>query len=451
MFRLKIFRVLAILLLFSGVGESAYAVQRFPPPEFDTDYELPPTEVAYPSCSAAEENLYSLVCYIVAIVVAIVYAHYFRSRRVLFGLAIASLLIFGFILKGCPCPVGSIQNVFHALFYREELSKLGILVPWTVIFLFAIPIVAALFYGRVFCSSVCPLGAIQELLTIFPIKLPRWLEHSLGLIRYVYLGLVVMFVAMGLPFILCRFDPYVNFFRLSGMADILWFGGILLVIGLFIGRPYCRFLCPYGAILGLCSKAAMRNVHVTPGECTKCRLCEEMCPYGAIEPPSKRPDPLERKRGPIRLLIVLLCVPAIIFSSVYIAKSTSIYFAALHPDVAIVQALRMEDESELGLLGETGTVDETVAFKKKNIANEDQYRKATAIYQQFRTACGWLGLWIGIVFSVKLVYVALRRKRTEYEVDPALCVACGRCFWYCPNQNENRVLLEDELRFLGKR
>lgn len=339
------------------------------------------------------------------------------------------------------------QNVVQGLLYGDSLYGISAAIPWTMIFLFFVPIVAALFYGRVFCSSACPLGAVQELTAIFPVKLPDWVDQSFGLIRYVYLGVAVLFVALGMQFLLCRFDPYVNFFRLSGIANILWFGGALLVIGIFIARPYCRFLCPYGAILGLCSKTAMINVKVTPGECTNCRLCEKMCPYGAIRSPTKQPDAKERFRGPLRLVVVICAIPLILMLSLILCRQTTMWFAMFHPDIAIVPILRMEDPDQLGLVTVTGSFDETLAFKKIGGSHEEQYEKAARLYGKFLAGTSLLGLWIGLVVSLKLITVSLRRKRTEYEVDPSKCMACGRCFWYCPNQKENRVLLEDKIRF----
>ena len=86
------------------------------------------------------------------------------------------------------------------------------------------------------------------------VRVPKWVDHSLGLVPYFYLGAAVGFAATGSAFLICRYDPFVAFFRRSGSDNMLVFGGCLLVIGLFVGRPYCRYLCPYGAILGVLSR-----------------------------------------------------------------------------------------------------------------------------------------------------------------------------------------------------
>ncbi len=203
-----------------------------------------------------------------------------RSRPLAFGLTLACLAYFGFYREGCICPIGSIQNVALALVEPDY----GI--PYFVIGIFMLPLVAALFFGRVFCSGVCALGAIQELVLLKPIAVPKWLDRALGALKWIYLALalaIVVVPALGRDFIICRFDPFVGFFRFSGPAHMMILGGGFLVLGLFVGRPYCRYLCPYGALLSLTSRLAWRSVSITPDRELDCGLCARACPYGAIE------------------------------------------------------------------------------------------------------------------------------------------------------------------------
>ena len=59
--------------------------------------------------------------------------------------------------------------------------------------------------------------------------------------------------------LICQYDPFVPLFRLNGPGYMLFLGGVLLATGLLIGRPYCRFLCPYGVLLRLLSPFSGRR------------------------------------------------------------------------------------------------------------------------------------------------------------------------------------------------
>lgn len=205
---------------------------------------------------------------------------YRRSRNGVLALTVACLGYFGFYREGCICPIGSIQNVAVAL------TDPRYSIPMVVTAVFFLPLLVALFFGRAFCGGVCPLGAIQELVVLKPVRVPRRLDRALGLLKYVYLGLAVWFAVQPIAqrqFLICRFDPFVGFFRMTGFAHMLYIGAALLAVGMFVGRPYCRYLCPYGGLLEWVTRLASRGVTVTPGKELDCGLCQEACPYGAIE------------------------------------------------------------------------------------------------------------------------------------------------------------------------
>lgn len=254
----------------------ALALQRFPPPDFEGGHEMP--SMTQPPPREGWKSVMDVAALVLGLGVAAWIVLRFRSRKAMVFLTIAAVAYFGFYRAGCVCPIGSIQNVTLALADGEYA------VPLVVILFFGLPLLAALFFGRVFCSGVCPLGALQDIVLVKPVRVPRWLEHTLGVAPFIYLGLAVYLAATGAMFVICRFDPFIAFFRLSGRFSMLIYSGIFLGVCLFVGRPYCRFLCPYGAVLNLFSRTSRRRASITPDDCVVCGLCHDACPFGAIDP-----------------------------------------------------------------------------------------------------------------------------------------------------------------------
>ena len=427
---------------FANIGAAVAAAEaefKFPPPEF-TEHQLPPTTT--PSPREAYLEYLDVAALFVGLLLATYLAIVRRSRKGLFLLSIASLAWFGFWRKGCVCPIGATQNVTLALFDPAYT------VPFVVVAFFVLPLIFTLFFGRTFCASVCPLGAVQELVAVRPVQVPAWVDHTLGLLAYVYLGAAVIFAGSGTAFVICRYDPFVGFFRLSATFDMLVLGGCFLVVGLFVGRPYCRYLCPYGAILGLLSKVSKWHVNIPPEDCINCRLCEESCPYGAIRGPTV-PPPLEtRAADHRRLVLLLLLFPLLVADFALLGRMLDVPLSRLHPTVRLAERIRLEATGQV-----EGTTDASDAFRNTGIKKGPQadgttpekrlYRKSIELRRRFALLGTLLGGWVGLVVGVKLIHLSIRRRREDYQADRANCVACGRCFWYCPLEQVRLGLIQD--------
>jgi polyferredoxin len=269
-----------VALLFLA-GANVHGVERYPPPQIENpEYVQPTMQEPYAVQSDVWVEWVDVAVLVAALCAAAFFALKLRSRTAMIGLVVFSLAYFGFWRAGCICPIGSIHHVTLALVDPSYP------LPMTVALFFAIPLAFALLFGRVFCAGVCPLGAIQDLVLIKPVKVPMWLEHVLWVLPFAYIAGAVLFTVTGTAFIICRYDPFVSFFRLGGPALLLVFGGLLLVLSTFIGRPYCRYLCPYRVLLSAGSRFAWRKATITPDECVVCSLCEDACPFNAIEPPT---------------------------------------------------------------------------------------------------------------------------------------------------------------------
>jgi len=414
--------MLLLCLLTAGV---ARAEERFPPPEFDTEYTMPDTTTPPPRSLPWEFIDVAVLVMALSLATWLVLSK--RSRTAVAWLGVGSLIYFGFYREGCVCPVGATQNVVLAIFDSSYVLPVGVLL------FFILPLAFALFAGRSFCSGVCPLGAIQDVVLLRPVGLPEWLERGLRVFAYVYLGLAVYFAATGAAFVICKYDPFVGFFRLTAGLDMLLLGGSLLLIGVFVGRPYCRFLCPYGVLLALASRLSRWRVTITPSACVQCRLCEKSCPLGAIEVPSERRDAPVRAAAGRRLLILFAVLPIVVGVSAFLVSRAGRPLSLVHPTVDLARLVAAESS-----LPDREASDETVAFRRSDESTAELNERARDRQAAFVSGGWWLGAWIGLVVVVMLLGRSTLPVRKDYEADRGRCLSCARCFEYCPTEHERR-------------
>jgi polyferredoxin len=336
-------------------------------------------------------------------------------------MSVFSLAYFGFYRVGCICAVGSVQNVSLALFNP------GYAIPFTALLFFIIPLLFALAYGRVFCAGVCPLGAIQELTAIRPLKIPKAAEITLAAVPFIYLALAILFASTNSQFIICRYDPFIGIFRLNAPYTMIIFGALLLLAGVFVSRPYCRFLCPYGVLLNVFSRFAGKHLSITPAECTKCRLCEESCPYGAIIPANteQSSEPAEKSRR--RFILYFLFIPLFAIAGGLTFHNLSPALSGANQTVRLAREIRVEKESGIEAISKAA-----VAFKESGKTEEELFAEEGSITARYRKASPWAGIFLGISLGIALVSLSVRSRRDDYKPDQGKCFSCGRCFRYCP-------------------
>jgi ferredoxin len=367
---------------------------------------------------------------VVVLIAALSAAAYFSlkrvSRKAIFILSVAAVLYFGFYREGCVCPIGAIQNVAQGIGGSAYGSGAPYVLPLTVVLFFLLPLIFALFFGRVFCASVCPLGAAQEMVIIKPIKVPKGVKQFLSLIPYVYLGTAVLFAYIGADYIICKYDPFIGFFRMGANFGLFLFSGAVLVIGTVVARPYCRFMCPYSILLKWTSVLSKWHLKTTPTECIQCRLCEDSCPFDHLHKPTVEKEPEPRSTSVRRVALLLALTPVIIAAGIGLGVLAAPVLARAHFTVKLAERVQLE---KLKLVSDT--TEESRAFYETSITPEQLFANGQRIKNKVRNGAGILGAFIGLVVSCKLLALSIQRKRTDYEPNRGDCYSCARCSDAC--------------------
>jgi polyferredoxin len=205
------------------------------------------------------------------------------------------LCVPGLNCHSCPaaigaCPLGSFQTALGDIRTRLPLYVTGVLVLFGVLL------------GRAVCAFLCPFGLVQDLL--YKIPSPKLKKNTatrrLSLLKYAVLIVFIIYLPLhflwvngvsspafckylcpmgtlqaGIPLVLAN----ESLRAITGVLfqwRLLWLG-IIILAGIFIFRPFCRFLCPLGAIYSLFNKVAMFGIKVNAHRCTGCRACTNSC------------------------------------------------------------------------------------------------------------------------------------------------------------------------------
>ena len=196
----------------------------------------------------------------------------------------------------------------------------------------AVIIISTMIFGRVYCSTLCPLGVLQDIIIRigkkfnkrkrFGYQKPHYLFH------YTLLAITVIFLLIDSMTLLNLFEPYSNFGRIAGNfgrpAILLinnqlsglfnWLGifflynipihtvnpGVLIFPAIFLlflvyishahGRFFCNTLCPAGAILSLISRYSIFKIVIRDNVCNDCGACEKICKANCIKTDEHRID-----------------------------------------------------------------------------------------------------------------------------------------------------------------
>ena len=206
------------------------------------------------------------------------------------------LCVPGLNCYSCPgalgsCPIGSLQAIMGSQKYQFSFYVVGILMAFGALM------------GRFVCGWLCPFGLVQDLLhkIPFPLKVRSvpgnrwlsWLNYFILIIFVIVLPVTAVNVAgMGDPWFCKWICPSGTLF--GGIPLVLgnpglksaigflfnWKMAVLLltaILSIIIYRPFCRYLCPLGAIYGCFNKVSVYRYKVDKDKCIGCKKCRRVC------------------------------------------------------------------------------------------------------------------------------------------------------------------------------
>lgn len=184
------------------------------------------------------------------------------------------------------CPFGGVVTLYNLATLGTFIQKIHA----SAVILTAIIFILSLLFGPVFCGWVCPLGTIQEWFGKLGKKLfrkryntfiPRTVDRFLRYLRIAVLIWVVYVTARSGYLLFETIDPYNALF--SFWSDEVQLPALIILmvtlgLSFFVERPWCKYACPYGALLGLTNKFRLFKIRRNAPTCIGCNQCTKKCP-----------------------------------------------------------------------------------------------------------------------------------------------------------------------------
>ena len=187
-------------------------------------------------------------------------------------------------------PIGGFVSLLHWIYTGvvNTIHPAGLII-------FSVILFVSFLFKKGFCSWICPVGFISEMLGDISdkwfkrrIKPPAWLDWPLRSLKYIILGFFVWAMAFQMTpaeiaaFLHTDYNKVSDILMLRFFTDITTFSLIvitlLFALSLVVRGFWCRYLCPYGALLGLLGLVSPTRIRRRAATCTGCSSCTKVCP-----------------------------------------------------------------------------------------------------------------------------------------------------------------------------
>ena len=184
------------------------------------------------------------------------------------------------------CPFGGVETLYTFVTSSIYVKK----IHDSSLVLMSLSLLMAFLFGPVFCGWICPLGTVQEWVGKWGRKLFRRrynhfvagkIDRPLRFIRYFVLVWVLYVSAMSGTLVFEAYDPYFalfNFWSSEVAPTALLILGLTLGGSLFVERPWCKYACPYGAVLGVTNLFRVFSIKRAESTCKADGACSILCP-----------------------------------------------------------------------------------------------------------------------------------------------------------------------------
>lgn len=211
--------------------------------------------------------------------------------------ALKGVCVPGLNCYACPaavgaCPLGALQTALAAPGHKGLAYAVGALLLFGVLL------------GRFICGWLCPIGLLQDCLHKIPSKKVknkqtwlRYIKYAVLVVFVIVLPLITLLLnGLGTPAfckLVCPSGTAAGVWLLSFSEPLRQSAGFqflaklcillaILVGSVFLFRPFCKVLCPLGALYGLFNRISLLGLHKDDTLCTNCQKCDAVCPMGAL-------------------------------------------------------------------------------------------------------------------------------------------------------------------------
>ena len=191
-----------------------------------------------------------------------------------------SVIAAGFLLGKSPNPMEAIVKVFKSMVGLYPNPTVKVIALAFFIFL-------AIIGNKIICGWACPFGALQELIFSLPIlrktkkkKIPFALTNSIRAIIFITMLFFLFGIIGGRKgFMIYHYVNPFNLFNLDFESlSIILTVIITLLLSLFVYRPFCQLICPFGLVSWIAERFSIFRVRIDKNICIKCGACEKACP-----------------------------------------------------------------------------------------------------------------------------------------------------------------------------